>query len=99
MVSTSGFGVGVDIGSISRVIHIKGSYSLVDFVQETGRGERNGQLCVLFYNKKYEESEFGRYIALSSCRREFLQKAVNGFGYSCSKVQTLVPCDNCEKDD
>ncbi|KAK9241523.1 P-loop containing nucleoside triphosphate hydrolase protein, partial [Lipomyces tetrasporus] len=39
---TSGFGVGIDYGSVALVIHYGGMWQLVDFVQESGRAGRDG---------------------------------------------------------
>ncbi|KAK9349563.1 P-loop containing nucleoside triphosphate hydrolase protein [Lipomyces doorenjongii] len=38
---TSGFGVGIDYGSVTLVIHYDGIWNLLDFVQESGRAGRN----------------------------------------------------------
>ncbi|KAK9426861.1 P-loop containing nucleoside triphosphate hydrolase protein, partial [Lipomyces doorenjongii] len=40
---TSGFGVGIDYGSVSNVIHYGGMWELLDFVQESGRAGRDGR--------------------------------------------------------
>jgi ATP-dependent DNA helicase RecQ len=43
MVSTSAFGAGVDYASVRRVLHFGGSASLLNYIQECGRGGRDGR--------------------------------------------------------
>ena len=43
MVATSGFGTGVDYKHVRAVVHVGGAYSLLDLVQELGRGGRDLQ--------------------------------------------------------
>jgi len=45
IVATSALGVGLDIPDIRLVIHAGCPRSLRDFVQESGRGGRDGQTC------------------------------------------------------
>ncbi|KAF8247840.1 P-loop containing nucleoside triphosphate hydrolase protein [Wilcoxina mikolae CBS 423.85] len=42
MVATLALDVGIDIPDIQRVIHVGIPYSLIDYVQESGRAGRNG---------------------------------------------------------
>lgn len=46
IVATSAFGQGIDYPCVSNIIHLGGSWSLINYAQETGRGGRNGDLCV-----------------------------------------------------
>ncbi|KAK9318342.1 P-loop containing nucleoside triphosphate hydrolase protein [Lipomyces starkeyi] len=41
--TTSGFGVGTHYDDVPLVIHYKGIWSLMDFVQESGRAGRNNK--------------------------------------------------------
>ena len=41
MVATSGFGTGVDYAHVRAVVHVGGAYSVLDLVQELGRGGRD----------------------------------------------------------
>ncbi|KAK9490470.1 P-loop containing nucleoside triphosphate hydrolase protein [Lipomyces doorenjongii] len=52
--TTSGFGVGIHYDNVPMVIHYEGIWSLVDFVQESGRAGRNNKPAksiVLLRNK------------------------------------------------
>ncbi|KAK9357804.1 P-loop containing nucleoside triphosphate hydrolase protein, partial [Lipomyces starkeyi] len=40
---TSGFGVGIDYGSVTLAIHYEGFWNLLDFMQESGRVGRNNK--------------------------------------------------------
>jgi superfamily II DNA helicase RecQ len=40
--TTSGFGTGIDYGSVSLVVHYEGIWGLLDYVQESGRAGRKG---------------------------------------------------------
>ncbi|KAK9482968.1 P-loop containing nucleoside triphosphate hydrolase protein [Lipomyces starkeyi] len=42
---TSGFGVGIDYGSVTLAIHYEGFWNLLDFAQESGRVGRNNRLA------------------------------------------------------
>jgi superfamily II DNA helicase RecQ len=40
IVATTALGTGIDVRGIVGIVHMKQPYGLVDFVQQTGRGER-----------------------------------------------------------
>ena len=48
--ATTAFGMGVDIPDIRRIIHDDLPDSVIDYVQQTGRGGRDGQMaeCILY---------------------------------------------------
>ncbi|KAI0558814.1 Helicase [Gracilaria domingensis] len=58
MISTCAFGSGVDYESVRAVIHCGGSRTLIDFVQESGRGGRDGKPCcsTLIFDKRYVQA-------------------------------------------
>ena len=49
---TVAFGVGIDVPTVERVIHIGIPYTMEDFFQETGQAGRNGNsgMSVLYCN-------------------------------------------------
>jgi superfamily II DNA helicase RecQ len=51
--ATIAFGLGMDLPNIALVIHWDAADSMVDFVQQTGRGGRDGSpcLCVTMYDR------------------------------------------------
>lgn len=46
MVATSALGTGIDDSHIPVILHIGAPESVVDFVQEIGRGGRSGRGCI-----------------------------------------------------
>ena len=58
MFATSALGAGVDIEGIQDVIHVNSPYGMLDYVQESGRGGRGGEVVrciVLLRDKDYEK--------------------------------------------
>ena len=106
LVSTCAFGMGVDKKDIRTVIHYDAPSTAEAYVQEAGRGGRDGESAraVLLWSRQDKErsdkqsSEKGeRYAVLSdfaealTCRREVLLKALGEENCVCSG------CDICEK--
>ena len=58
MVCTCAFGTGIDLPDVRVTIHLGAARSLVDFVQESGRGGRDGHHAFAFvlHSKKYNEN-------------------------------------------
>lgn len=58
MTCTSAFGTGVDSANVRLVIHVGGSYGLLEYAQEVGRAGRDSRTadCVLFYSRGYADS-------------------------------------------
>lgn len=64
--ATVAFGMGMDFPNITLILHWDAALSLQDFVQQTGRGGRNGNhcLCITFYEPKFMQ------LALRRARRQ-----------------------------
>lgn len=45
MLATSAFGMGVDIADIRYIIHVGFPLTMMDYVQQCGRGGRDGKGC------------------------------------------------------
>ena len=45
VVTATAFGCGIDLGTIGGVVHVGRPKSLIDFIQESGRGGRDGKGC------------------------------------------------------
>ncbi|KAJ8651373.1 hypothetical protein O0I10_013105 [Lichtheimia ornata] len=54
VVATCAFGIGIDFKEVRFVMHLAGSSSVLDYIQETGRAGRDGTNaeCILFANRK-----------------------------------------------
>ncbi|XP_057308145.1 ATP-dependent DNA helicase RecQ-like [Hydractinia symbiolongicarpus] len=95
--ATTALGMGVDAPNISNIIHISPPSTLESFVQEIGRGGRNGVACdsLLYFNNsdlasKYISESMKKYCVWDRCLRVFL---LNYFGFK-SKTQ-INCCKNC----
>jgi superfamily II DNA helicase RecQ len=105
MTCTSALSVGVDFEDISLVIHYQGAYSLTDFIQETGRLSRKGQVgySVVFTTKTElveqkqdteERKYFRQYLGELICRRKILKLVFdNVISDECTKNE--ASCELC----
>jgi len=103
---TVAFGVGIDVSTVERVIHIGVPYTMEEFFQETGRAGRNGKPAqsVLYFNsydisrgKKPLQNVVRENCTTQSCRREVI---LRHFGSSLSWQECGNQhncCDNCKK--
>ena len=94
MFATGALGAGVDIDGIFDVLHIGAPYGMVDYVQESGRGGRRGEVVnadvFLSWNDYSElmampeesltedELVLQRYLRGDGCRNEILTGYLNG---------------------
>jgi ATP-dependent DNA helicase RecQ len=58
IVSTSAFGMGVDKPNVRTVIHYKPSSNIEDYLQESGRGGRDGNISNSIVLYKYDDLNF-----------------------------------------
>ena len=108
--ATSALGTGVDIGKIGGVIHVDKSHGMINFVQETGRAGRKGQVvkCRLIlsereYERMMEEDEetltlnqraMREFTMTERCRRRVMSEFMDGKGGKCDQVEG-ERCDHC----
>ncbi|KAK9481753.1 P-loop containing nucleoside triphosphate hydrolase protein [Lipomyces starkeyi] len=107
--TTSGFGVGVDCDSVTLVIHYEGIWSLLDFVQESGRAGRNNKPAksvVLLRNNWHpnyqrllagEAQGIDDYVSPDGfCRRYTIGHHMDGAGFTCmTHTYDVELCDIC----
>ena len=101
---TVAFGVGIDVPTVERVVHIGVPYTMEDFFQETGRAGRNGNnaTSLLYYNsydiskgKKALQPVMRHYVTTQACRRNVILRhfaaspPLMACGNNC--------CDNCKQ--
>ena len=102
---TVAFGVGIDVSSVERVVHIGVPYTMEEFFQETGRAGRNGKQAesVLYYNsydisrgKKSLQNIMREYCTTQGCRRKAI---LCHFGSSLLSQHDKQHncCDNCKR--
>ena len=101
--ATCAYGMGVDKKDIKTVIHLDVPPTAESYIQEAGRGGRDGSVAnaILVWSqtdseaaKKFQEGSRGRVLSVfaetTSCRRQVLLDALGGEQAVCSG------CDNCD---
>lgn len=100
--ATSAFGMGVNIPDVERVIHFGAPRSLQGFMQESGRGGRNGCKCnsILYTlpgDTTHSDQEIKDYIKAETCRRQYLIRIFTPEKNVTKELGHLC-CDNCQKE-
>lgn len=102
LIATIAYGMGVSCKSVTRVIHFGPSKTIEAYIQESGRGERDGEKCstILLFNGitiRAANDDMKEYIkdASLTCRRTALFRHFD----SCPKSKPLGHncCDKCAK--
>lgn len=96
MVATSAFSMGIDVPDIELCIHFNTPISMMDYIQQIGRGGRDGQIrtyCVLFYDRNGDDKRIAR---------SFIKKAAKQSGQAAefmeqnySDIEAFINSDNC----
>ena len=63
LISTSAFGMGIDIPNIRHIIHLSASHSLTDYVQQIGRAGRDGRQSTAHLLHHKSDTTTLRYMA------------------------------------
>ena len=109
VVATCALGMGVDIPDVELIIHYGIPTEVESYVQEIGRGGRDGRACdALLYYKPYHlahcDKEMREYVKATNCRRKELLKhfkekeaALDVMHKCCDSCTQLCKCqgDNC----
>lgn len=107
MVCTSLLGCGIDVGGVCAVYHLGTPWSILDFVQESGRGGRGGQhsVSIIFAAKSEREPQgkdvYGKAVMRrwvlqkKMCRRTTLSSFLDGGRMTCVLLKGAALCDYC----
>jgi len=108
MVCSSLLGCGVDVEGVSVVFHLGTPWSILDFVQESGRAGRGGRHSVSMVFASEDEREpdgdedlYGKttmrewVLQQSECRRTALSSFLDEGRITCTLLKGAILCDVC----
>lgn len=96
MVATSAFGMGIDIPDIELCIHFNTPISMVDYIQQIGRGGRDGTTrthCVLFYDHNGDDEKIVHSLIKKAAKRSV--QTVDFMKRNYSDIDAFVDSDRC----
>lgn len=111
MVCSSLMGCGIDVEGVSTVYHLGTPWSILDFVQESGRAGRSGKASLSMVFAAMDEREpdsedsgdlYGKQMMRewvlqdSMCRRLALSSFLDNGHTTCTLLKSAVLCDVCE---
>ena len=105
VVATNALGLGVDVPDVRLVVHAGMPQKMRDFVQESGRAGRDGQASesVVVHQAGWADWANGSdrviegYLTTAGCRREILDKVMDGVERTGGCRETEELCDNCAR--
>ena len=103
VIATIAFGMGLDSPCIRQVIHWGPSSQLENYVQETGRSGRDGELSLaILYFKKADQQNTSKCMIEycknhSTCRRKKLFEDFDGSNNLTPTSSKCTCCDVCSK--
>lgn len=100
ILATAALGLGINRGDCGLVLHYEAPYSMLDYVQESGRAGRDGSpsCAVLLWNRKPRTKDrvMDSYLTTPMCRRRVMFGYMDGDAPDClSLSQDNILCDNC----
>lgn len=110
MVSTTALGNGINIPDLCVVLHYGAPYSMTDYIQESGRGARNGAEGVshVFVHTRENDytscndgairgvEEIRTWLTTEQlCRRSLPHQVMDGIPITCTSLPSAVFCDIC----
>jgi hypothetical protein len=106
MVATSALSMGIDHPHVYHVLFYREPFTLIDYIQQAGRaGRDNRHPAIVEVNPSQSlrdvEPEILEFIETLGCRRNVLQKHMDGIPSSCYGIPNAELCDRChspEKD-
>jgi superfamily II DNA helicase RecQ len=113
IVSTSALGVGVDIPGVLFTLHAESPWSMVDFVQESGRMRGGGKSVIVVKQQPQQAIDDSQtmdnseaieaFVRTAGCRRKVMSQYMDGKQLSCADLQArelgveVAACDHCEE--
>lgn len=86
LISTSAFGMGIDIPNIRRIIHWSPALSLTEYTQQIGRAGRDGKLSQAYLLTDYHDEGLLKFIATRSIYQSNFQEI---HGYTDEEVKIV----------
>ena len=96
LISTSAFGMGIDIPDIRRVVHWCPALSLTEYTQQIGRAGRDGKLARAYLLYEPRDEGLLRFLSLQSTKQPKFKEL---HGYSDSDVEKVEEKLNKQVDD
>lgn len=97
IISTSSFGTGIDTPNVRTVYHAGGAYSLLDYLQESGRAGRDNlpSDCIILYCPKYctqFQNSILNFDSATTLNEEESAQKLEKFNEFVSYIQSTTRC-------